>query len=484
MPAVARHVVIVGGGITGLAAAYALSEKSSSDPTAASSVTCTLIEASRRLGGKIMTEQVGDFVLEAGPDSFLAQKPWGIELCRRLGLSDQLIGTNPAHRRTFVLLKGRLHELPEGLIMGLPTRIGPFLRSSLLSWKGKLRLAAEPFIPVGPGGDESLGSYFRRRLGQEALDHMIEPLLTGIYTGNADELSLLATFPRFREMEQEHGSLLRAVLATKWKERNRKEKAAPPWTPFVTLRDGLNTLVQAISHKLQQTTILTGVSVRALRRHDRQAGYDVSVDDRPPLQADAVILTTPAYDAALLLEALDPSLAEELRGIPYASSVIVSLAFAKEGLLHDLDGYGFVVPRVENRRLIACTWASSKWEHRAPEDTVLIRCYLGGVGREAIMEKTDNELEQIARAELRAIVGIDQAPVLARVYRWPRAMPQYQVGHVHRLEAIGARQEHLPGLFLAGAAYRGVGVPDCIRDGTAAAEAVLRYFDKDLPGSV
>ena len=476
MPAVPRHVVVIGGGITGLTAAYALNENARQHPSAGRPFTCTLVEASSRLGGKILTERSNGFVIEAGPESFLAQKPWGIDLCRRLGLTESLIPTIPEHRKTFVLLGGRLHELPQGLVMGVPAKLGPFLRTSLLSWPGKLRLAAELFIPrIGHNEDESLATFFRRRLGKEALDRIIEPLLTGIYTGAADQLSLLATFPRFREMEREHGSLLRALLVSKWKAA-KEEEAAPSATPFVTLREGLGHLVHVLAERLEGTTVYAEAPVRELRRRDEQ-GYDVVLDDRT-LPADAVVLTVPAYGAAGLLAPLDQGLSDQLASIPYASSVTVSLAFRKHDLHHDLDGYGFVVPRIENRLLIASTWTSSKWEHRAPHDAVLVRCYLGGAGREAVLAQTDKELIDLIRGELREILGIDQSPLLARVHRWPRAMPQYQVGHLHRLAVIGERLEHLPGVFLAGAGYRGVGIPDCIRDGMAAAESVRLYFDK------
>jgi oxygen-dependent protoporphyrinogen oxidase len=349
----------------------------------------------------------------------------------------------------------------------------------VLSWPAKLRIAAELVIPRNRHAeDESLATFFRRRLGREALDRMIEPLLSGIYTADADQLSLLATFPRFRDMEREHGSLLKALWLSRWQEW-RAGKTSAPATPFVTLREGLDHLVHTLGGKLKATTVLTGTRVRQIRRQQEQR-YEIVMDDHS-IPADAVILATPAYDAAGLLSPLDQGLADDLAGIPYAGSVTVSLGFRKHELRHDLDGYGFVVPRIENRLSMASTWTSSKWAHRAPADSVLLRCYLGGAGREAVLERTDKELIALAQDELRAILGIDQAPVLDRVYRWPRAMPQYRVGHLQRLAAIEERLERIPGLFLAGAGYRGVGIPDCIRDGMATAENVRRYFDKVMP---
>ena len=471
-------MVVVGGGIAGLSAAYALSQADGPP------VACTLVERDSRLGGKILTEQADGFVIEGGPDSFLSLKPWGIELCRKLGLEDRLIGTNQDRRRTFVYSRGRLEELPEGLALGFPTRLGPFLRSGLLSWLGKLRLGAEIFVPRRRvEEDESLGGFFRRRLGAEALERIIEPLMTGIYAGDADRLSIRATFPRFPEMEQEHGSIVRSMLGAR--RRKASEKGEPSrWTPFVTLRGGLSELVRTLTGRLSAVKVCSGRRVRAIRARGEGAGYEVLLEGAPPLAADALVLATPAYDAALLLDPLDGALAELMRGIPYASTATVTLGFRREGFSHSLDGYGFVVPRVEGRALLASTWTSSKWDHRAPDGSVLIRSYLGGAGREAALERSDRELVELVRADLRHVMGVTEEPVLARVFRWPRAMPQYLVGHLDRLAVIEERLTRLPGVFLAGAAYRGVGVPDCIRDGLGAAERVRAYFDKGTPRSL
>ena len=443
------------------------------------------MESDPRLGGKILTEQTGGFVIEGGPDSFLSQKPWGIELCRKLGLEDQLIGTNPDRRRTFVYSRGRLEELPEGLALGFPTQIGPFLRSGLLSWPGKLRLGAEVFVPRRRGeGDESLGDFFRRRLGEEALERIIEPLMTGIYAGDAAQLSIRATFPRFPEMEREHGSIVRSMLGAKRRRKASGKGEAPRWTPFVTLRGGLSELVRTLAGRLSSTKVCLGRWVRAIRTRGEGAGYEVILEGEPPIAADALVLATPAFGAAGLLEPLDAALAGLLAGIPYASTATVTLGYRREGFSHSLDGYGFVIPRVEGRTLLASTWSSSKWDHRAPDGSVLIRSYLGGAGREAVLERSDEELVELVRADLRQVMGVTEKPALVRVFRWPRAMPQYLVGHLDRLAAIEERLARLPGVFVAGAAYRGVGIPDCIRDGLGAADRVRTYFDKGAPRSL
>ena len=472
-------MVVVGGGIAGLSAAYALSQ-SDGPPVA-----CTLVEAESRLGGKILTEQVGGFVIEGGPDSFLSLKPWGIELCRKLGLEDRLIGTNPERRRTFVYSRGRLEELPEGLALGFPTRLGPFLRSGLLSWPGKLRLGAEVLVPRRrEEGDESLGEFFRRRLGDEALERIIEPLMTGIYAGDADRLSIQATFPRFPEMEREHGSLVRSMLGARRRHKASEKGEASRWTPFVTLRGGLSELVRALTGRLSAVKVCLGRRVCAIRARGEGAGYEVLLDGEPPIAADALVFATPAFGAAGLLEPLDATLAGMLGGIPYASTATVTLGYRREGFSHSLDGYGFVIPRIERRVLLASTWSSSKWDHRAPDGSVLIRSYVGGAGRDAALERSDEELVELVRADLRHVMGVTEEPVLARVFRWPRAMPQYLVGHLERLAVIEERLKRWPGVFLAGAAYRGVGIPDCIRDGLSAAERVRAYFDKGAPRSL
>ena len=478
MPTVSRTVLIVGGGIAGLTTAHGLAESAASGD---SPIQCTLVEAAPRLGGKILTEQVGGFVIEGGPDSFLSQKPWGMELCRRLGLADRVIGTNQDRRKTYVYAKKRLEPLPEGLALGVPTRLGPFLRSGLLSWKGKLRLGAELVIPRRrERGDESLGAFFRRRLGNEALERVIEPLMTGIYAGDADSLSIQATFPRFPEMERQAGSIVRALLWGRGQMSNlypQISNLSPP-SPFVTLHGGLSEMVQALVARFGSLRVLVGRRVRAVRVIGLRRGYDVTIEGEKPLAVDALILATPAYDAAPLLEPLDGELAALLRGIPYASTATISLGFRRQDFSHRLDGYGFVVPRIEGRALLAVTWTSSKWSHRAPDDAVLLRAYVGGAGREAVLEQSDNGLVSLVRAELRAMMGIAEAPVLARVYRWPRSMPQYLVGHLERVAAIDERLARWPGLFLTGAGYRGVGIPDCIRDGLDTAERVRAFFDK------
>src|SRR5256712_12627991 len=478
MPTVSRTVLTVGGWLAGSTATYGLGERAT---VRKSPIHCTLVEAEPRLGGKILTEQVGGFVIEGGPDSFLSQKPWGIELCRRLGLADRVIGTNRDRRKAYVYSRGRLEVLHGGLALGVAAKLGPFLKSGLLSWRGKLRLGAELLIARRSArGDESLGAFFRRRLGEEAVERIIEPLMTGIYAGDADNLSIQATFPRFPEMERQAGSIVWALLGS-WR---RHKGEGPGGSPFVTLEGGLSEMVQALTARLGRLRVLAGYPVRAVRVSGPPSGYEVVIEGAAPLAADALVLATPAYDAASLLEPLDAELGALLRGIPYASTATISLGFPRKDFSHRLDGYGFVVPRIEGRAPLAVTWTSSKWSHRAPDEAVLLRAYVGGAGRGTGLERDDNGLVSLVRAELRDMMGVTEAPVLAKVYRWPRAMPQYLVGHLERLAAIDERLARWPGLFLTGAGYRGVGIPDCIGDGFAPGGRVRAYFDKGVSRAV
>ncbi len=472
-----KHIVIVGGGIAGLSAAFHLHEQAAG---AGVPLTCTLIEAGGDWGGKIVTHRVGDLTIEAGPDSFLSQKPWGLELCQKLGLSGRLINTNEHQKKTFVYSRGRLRELPEGLVVIVPTKLGPFLKSGLISWPGILRMGLDLALPARRGGDddESMASFFSRRLGREAFERVVEPLMAGIYAGDATKISLRATFPRFLDLEQKHGSLIRGMLASR--------PAGQPGgrTMFVTLQDGLAELVRALVTKLigAGTRLMTRRTVTAIRvrqtslNHPIGWTYDLTLGNGTVLSADAVVLATPAFVSAELVRPLSPIAAELLDAIPYASTATVSLAY-KAGTLGDgVSGFGFVVPRVERRDLLAATWTSLKWPHRAPASQTLVRCYLGGVGREAILQEHDTALIRRVRDELRSIAGVQGEPDYVEVNRWDRGMPQYTLGHLDRLAIIQRSLDRYPGLVLAGAAYRGIGIPDCIRDGADAAGGLLRLF--------
>jgi oxygen-dependent protoporphyrinogen oxidase len=473
-----RTVVIVGGGIAGLSTAFALQERAAA---AGLLLRCTVLESGPSWGGKILTRRTGEFITEAGPDSFLAQKPAGIELCTKLGLADQLINTNETGKKAFVWSHGRLHELPEGLVTFVPTQLGPFLRSGLLSWIGLARMGCDVFVPRGPAqGDESLAAFFRRRFGSQAFERVIEPLMAGIYAGDAEQMSLKATFPRFYELEQEYGSIVRGMMAARRKAQARPS-AGPKRTMFVSLKNGLGELVTALADRLtrQGVELRAGCRVDALRVRSHQLGrwmYDLILHDGSALSTERLVLATPAYVSAELLRPLTPIAGGLLDLIPYASTATITMAYPAASVAGAVEGFGFVVPRAEGRDLIAATWTSLKWPHRAPADQVLVRCYVGGVGREAMLELNDDQIVARVCAELAALAGLRAKPGYVEVNRWRKAMPQYTLGHLDRVNQLEAALSRYPGIVLTGAGYRGVGIPDCIRDGVLAAERVMVLF--------
>jgi oxygen-dependent protoporphyrinogen oxidase len=448
-----RSVAIIGGGIAGLTIALRLQQRG---------VPYVLIESERVLGGKIRTESTDGFVIEGGPDSFLAEKPAARELCEELGLESEIIGTNDASRQTFLVSNARLRPLPEGFVMLAPVKPLPLLRSGLISLRGVLRMALEPLIPARRAdSDESLGNFVRRRLGDEVFEKIVDPLMSGIYAGNSDDLSILTTFPRLRDLERTHGSIIKGLLRV-------SGTPAPPRkrSMFLSLRGGMNGLVDAIVRQLDRSSVRTGVHVVSMTR---PADYRLELSDGTTLDSGAVVLTTPAFAAAKIVRPLDAKLAELLEQIPYVSTCTVALAYRRNA--HPLNGFGFVVPRTERRGITACTWMTTKLPHRAPDDAVLIRCFVGRAGDEDWVDSSDTDVEARCREELQQLMGITTAPLFTRVFRWEKSMPQYRVGHGDLLARINTRLP--PGLYLAGSGYRGVGLPDVIRDATASAKAMI-----------
>ena len=463
-----KKVAIIGGGITGLSIAFYLQQH-------APHLDVTLIESSSCLGGKIASTHEQGFVIEGGPDSFLAQKKSALELCHALGLDDQLIGSNTAKHPTFVWCDGKLHPMPEGMMLMAPTMVMPFLRSSLISWPGKIRMGLELFIPrSAPRQDESLAGFVRRRLGSELLDKIAAPLMAGIYAADPETLSLHSTFPMFPQMEQKYGGLIRSMIRQKLA---RKSPAAPPPQPtrsrsmFMTLRGGLQQLVDALFAQLKPASLLLDHRVISVTPQGQQ--HRVTFTDKRTLLVDHVVLATPAYVSSSLLQATDATLAAHLRNIRYVSTATVSLAFKRADIHHPLDGLGFVVPFSENRGITACTWTSQKFSDRAPTDSVLIRVFIGGARAEHLAEQHEAALIELAQHELRVTMGIDAQPILARAYRWHKSTPQYNVGHRERVAQIDSLLQRHPGLHLAGAAYHGAGIPDCIQSGVNVAQSIL-----------
>lgn len=468
-------VAIVGGGIAGMACAFHLQEKAASE---GKDVAYALLERSDRWGGKLRTETIdgyGDapFIVEAGPDSFITQKPWGLQLARQLGLEAEFLPTNDHKRKTFVLHKGRPAAMPDGVLLIVPTKFTPFALTPLISPLGKLRMGMDLFIPAKKDdADETLAGFIERRLGREALDKIAEPLLSGIYNAEAEKQSMMATFPRFREMEKQHGSLMRGMLASM-----RARLAAPkpngangskPMPMFMSLADGMERLIDALRPRLTgDCRLKTGV--QSIRRSGE--GYRLELNDGKTLDANAIVLAVPTYVAGPLLADVAPDAAAGLDDIRYVSTGTISFAYKRDELDHPLDGFGVVIPRSENRSINAITWTSTKFDQRAPDGYALLRVFFGGSRSPEMMQRSDAEIELIARQELRAIMDIDATPLFHRIFRWQNATPQYDVGHLERVAAIEAA---LPaGLHLTGSPYRGIGIPDCIHQGQQAAEKIL-----------
>ncbi|MCY4488372.1 MAG: protoporphyrinogen oxidase [Deltaproteobacteria bacterium] len=473
-----RHVIVIGGGISGLAAAHRLTELSRAG---ALEMRVTLLEASDRLGGVIATEQTGDLLLELGPDSYITDKPAALSLCERLGLTDRLIAPQRADGlKLYTVNRGRLEPLPEGFLLMAPTRVGSVLRSPLFSWIGKLRMALEPLVPRRSGaGDESLASFVRRRLGREVLERVAQPLIGGIYASDPEHLSLAATMPRFPEMERNHGSV---ILGSRQAQKRRAQSASETgarWSLFVSIDGGMEVLVRSIEQALAPGVVRLGEEVRELswnadaRRWRVATGRTGSEPDSSELEADAVICTLPAHVAGDALTTLDPDLANELKAIPFSSTATVNLAYRRSDIAHPLDGYGFVVPHVENRAIMACTFSSVKYAGRAPKDIALLRCFVGGALQTHLLDQSDESMEAQVHDDLTALLGISGEPILRRTTRYPDCMPQYNVGHLERVERIESRLKHFPALALAGKNYRGVGIADCVAGGETAAETIV-----------
>jgi oxygen-dependent protoporphyrinogen oxidase len=534
-----RRIVIVGGGISGLAAAHRLAEHArANDP----SVEILLLESSARLGGTIRTSTRDGFLLEGGPDAFISEKPEALELARQLGLESHLRETNAAHRRSFIVRGGRLRPVPEGFQLLAPSRFGPFVTTDIFSWAGKARMALDLFLPrratapEGEADDESLAQFVRRRFGREALERMAQPMVGGIYTADPEQLSLRATMPRFLEMERAHRSIIRAM----WRARRLAADAATRGTSgaryslFLSFDGGmqlltdrlaaalphgtarLNTKVEAIefdaqtkSWKLHVSANNTTRTAETLSNNETRSNGETRNSDEitsvneltgesetsrageaihagevsrageamaanEVITADGLCLALPAYASAQLLIDSDAGLAAELAAIPYASTATVNLAFRRADIPHSLDGFGFVVPFIERRKVLACTFSSVKFAGRAPEGHVLLRAFVGGALQPEMYALDEEALTLAVREDLRLLLGIERAPLFTHVEKWPRSMAQYHLGHLARIARIRAQLRRFPTLQLAGNAYGGAGIPDCIRSGHTAADELLR----------
>jgi oxygen-dependent protoporphyrinogen oxidase len=479
-----KRIAIIGGGITGLAAAYRFVERSAQRE---STPEITLLEASPRLGGIIRTERRDGFLLEAGPDSFISEKPEALELAKRLGIASRLIETNASHRRSFIVRGGKLRGVPIGFQLLAPSRFWPFVTTDIFSWAGKMRMALDLFLPgraaVNGSDDESLAHFVRRRLGQEALERMAQPMVGGIYTADPENLSLRATMPRFLEMEREHRSLISAIWKQRRKglEREAKGTSGPRYSLFLSFDEGMQVLVDELASRLENVSIRLKTKVKTLAFDDDAKRWRIDTGEAEVISADAVCLALPSYTSAALLRETNDSLASELEAIPYASTATINLAYKRSDISHPLDGFGFVVPIIEGRSLLACTFSSVKFEGRAPRDHVLLRAFVGGALQPFMFALDEEQMVKAVARDLQQLLGITARPIFAQVEKWPRSMAQYHLGHIERVGRIRQLLSTHPTLKLAGNAFNGAGIPDCIRSGEAAADELIEALQIAAP---
>ncbi len=468
-----QRVVIIGGGITGLAAAYYLQKQVKENKQ---SIEIQLIEASHRLGGKIQTVKKDGYVIERGPDSFLTRKISATKLVEEVGLKEELI-SNPIGK-SYVVINGEMHPMPGGAVMGIPTQVGPFISTGLFSLTGKMRAAADFVIPrSGLDGDQSLGGFFRRRLGDEVVENLIEPLLSGMYAGNIDRLSLMSTFPQFYEAEKNHRSLIIGMKKTSDQDRKIQTGTGEKKGAFLTLKSGLQSLVNTIEDLLDEVTVRKGIKVTAIEQ--TSDSYLLKCNNEEVIEADNVIVTTPHSVLSSMFSKY--AFFNHLQEMPSTSVATVAMGFPADAIKKDMEGTGFVVSRNSDFSINACTWTHQKWPHTTPEGNVLLRCYVGRAGDEMIVDLSDAQIEKIVLEDLNKIMGISTNPDFTIVTRWKEAMPQYTVGHKERLEKLNRElAEKLPGVFVAGSSFEGLGIPDCIEQAEKAVERVLNKVSSSM----
>ena len=469
-----KQAIVIGGGIAGLTTCYRLVAESAKRGIP---LNVKLLEAGDRVGGAIHTSKQDGFVIEHGPDVFLSTKPWAKVLSEELGIADQFLGTNQKERRSFVLRKGKLYPVPDGFYLMAPASFTPFVKTPIFSWGGKLRMGLDWVIPRRQSDeDESLEGFITRRLGKEAFTRIAQPMIGGIYTADGKALSLKATMPQFLEMEKKHGSIIKALVARKKESQGGASgTSGPRYSMFLSFKSGMQTLTDTLAERLPDDCIQVETEVSHLDYQDQEGKWQIHLANGEQMAGDLVCVALPAHRTADLVETVAPSLSASLASIPYASSAIVNLAFRRTDIEHPLNGMGFVVPAVEERSIIGCTFSSVKFAGRAPADHALLRAYVGGAGSrgEAYFQRSESEIVESVLRELHELLGLDGEPQLALVYKHPNAMAQYHLGHLDLVAEIEAQTKKLPGFALAGNAYRGIGIPDCINSGEQAASLLL-----------
>ncbi|MBY7143057.1 protoporphyrinogen oxidase [Virgibacillus sp. NKC19-3] len=464
-----KNIVIVGGGITGLTAAYYL-QKEIKEQRLPYKV--RVVEASHRLGGKIKTMKRDGFTIEQGPDSLLARKQPVVKLVDELGLQDQVIRN--ATGQSYILVKNKLHQIPKGTFMGIPKNIRPLLSSNLISAKGKRKALMDLILPRGKEtADQSLGTFFRRRFGNELLVNQIDPLLSGIHSGDIDELSLKATYPIFHQLEQEYGSVLKGLKKTMPEPAKSKEKN--PTGAFFSFENGLETLIDSLAENLDEGTVTVNHAVDHVEKKDY--GYHLLLSNGEVEKADAVIMATPHFTVPQMFSQYD--FFKPLESMPATSTANVVLAFDQSAIKKDIDGTGFLVSRSSDYRITACTWTHKKWPTTTPDGKVLLRCYVGRPNDQSVVDMSDAELTEMVLKDLRKTMKIKSVPEFSVITRWKDARPQYTVGHLERITAIrNQTRTHLPGVILTGSSYDGVGIPDCIDQGEKSAREVVEFLQR------
>ena len=482
-----KRIAIIGGGISGLAAAHRLIELSKINQQP---IHLTLLEASGQLGGTIQTAEQDGFLIERGPDSFISEKPEALALIKRLGIESNLIQTNGQHRRSFIVSKGHLTPVPEGFQLLAPSRFWPFITTDIFSLPGKLRMAADLLIPRNQNGhdDESLASFVRRRLGREALERMAQPMVGGIYTADPEVLSLRATLPRFLEMEREHRSLILGMWRRGRSAKNETGVSGARYSLFLSLDKGMQVLVDELERRIvdpdesglpiadsARTKVRLHTKIKSLEpASPESSAWLIRAENGETIEADAVCLAVPSYVASSLLQNTAPKLSSLLRQINFASTATINFGFRRSDISHELNGFGFVAPFIEKRSLIACTFSSVKFSGRAPQGRVLLRAFVGGALQPEMLELEDKDIVNRVESDLRQLLGVTGRPLFVEIFRWTNSMPQYEVGHLDRVSNIELLVSQLPGLALSGNSYRGAGIPDCIKSGGRAAVALMK----------